>query len=152
MNYKQIDSKAIKIVGMGGDTSIANAPKDCMLTWMNFMQKFGEVEKVTNPNIMYGVCFTKSKQDCTFHYIAGVEVSEFGEAKDGFEQIDLPATTYLVFTHKGKLDTLGQTYDAIMKETFNSGKKQKEFWIEYYDERYDKESNDSEFDIWIAIE
>ena len=28
----------------------------------------------------------------------------------------------------------------------------KEFWFEYYDERYDKESNDSEFDIWIAIE
>lgn len=151
MEYKQIESKALKIVGMGVDTSLQNASNDCMPIWMNFMKRFAEVENPINPQVMYGASFVINQKDCTFHYVAGIEVSEFGEMKEGLEQVEVPASNYLVFTHKGKLDTLGQTYSEIMQEVQSLGKEQKDIWIEYYDERYKNNSDDSEFDIWIAV-
>jgi AraC family transcriptional regulator len=151
MEYKQIESKTLKIVGIGVNTSVQNAPKDCMPIWMEFTKRLGEVKNLVNPQVMYGVAFTISQQDCTFRYTAGIEVSEFGEIKEGLEQIEVPASNYLIFTHKGKLNTLGQTYNEITEEIKKLEKEQKEFWIEYYDERYKNDSDDSEFDIWIAV-
>ncbi|MFA5431902.1 MAG: GyrI-like domain-containing protein [Candidatus Paceibacterota bacterium] len=152
MEYKQIEMGSMKMVGVAVNTSTQNAPQDCMPTWMEFMKRFAEVTNSVNPQIMYGVSFVTNKENCTFRYLAGVEVSEFGEVKEGLEQVEVPASIYLVFTHKGKLDTLGQTYGEIMYQVKSLGKEQKEFWIEYYDERYKNNSDDSEFDIWIAVE
>ncbi|MFA5080736.1 MAG: GyrI-like domain-containing protein [Candidatus Paceibacterota bacterium] len=151
MEYIKKEIGKIKLVGMGIDTSTQNAPGDCPPLWQSFMSKISEIENVIE-NKTYGVSFTISQAECTFRYIAGIEVSEFGNIKEGFEVKEIPASTYLIFTHKGKLNTLGETYSEIMKEIENAGYKQEEtFWIECYDERWKSDSDDAVFEIWVPI-
>jgi AraC family transcriptional regulator len=152
MDYKQLNMPAMKIVGVGVDTSTQNAPKDCYPAWLTFMALEKTVPHALFNKKLYGISVYYNNQACTFHYVAGIEVRDFAaELPKGLEKLEVPPAHYLVFTHKGKLDQLGQTYALIMEELAKTGKTQGDFWVEYYDERWKNNSDDSEFDIWIPV-
>lgn len=83
-------------------------------------------------------------------YLAGLETTT---VPADFETWKLPAQKYVVFEHKGTLESLGQTIQNIfMKEFPESGFKHVEgIALEIYDERFDSTSPNSVFELAFPI-
>lgn len=153
MEYTETKKPAMKFVGIGADTSVQNAPKDCPVVWQEFMKRYKEIKNYIGGMKNYGVAINPNEKECTFRYVAAAQVSEFEDIPKDMEKVETPAETCFVFIHKGKLDKLGETYWKIMKEIPKTKLKQKEeFWIEFYDHRWKGDKDDSEMEIWIPVE
>jgi AraC family transcriptional regulator len=153
MDYVEAKKQAMKFVGIGVDTSVQDSSKDCPKAWKAFMERYKEIGGSAGGMKNYGVCINPNEKQCTFRYIAASEVSEFGSIPKGMEKIEIPAESYFIFVHRGKLEKLGETYWAIMQEIPKTKKKQKEeFWVEFYDKRWKGDREESEFEIWIPVE
>lgn len=144
---------AMKFVGIGVDTSVQKASQDCPKVWQTFMERYKEIKNYVGGMKNYGVAINPNEKECTFRYVASAEVSEFEDIPEGMEKVEIPEENYFVFLHKGKLDKLGQTYGAIMEEMEKEPKKKQkeEFWVEFYDHRWKKDKDESEFEIWIPV-
>ena len=152
MEYKEEKKDKMMFVGVGVDTAVSNAPKDCPVVWKEFMTNCKKIEQCIGGMKNYGVSITKDANMCTFRYIAAAEVSELGKIPEGMEFIEIPESNYLIFEHKGKLDKLGQTYGQIMEFVPTTGKKQNpELWVEFYDHRYHGDKDESVFEIWVPL-
>ena len=152
LEYTEAKKPAMKFVGIGIDTSVQNASKDCPTVWSDFMDRHDEIKNYVGGMKNYGVSINPDEKECTFRYIACAEVSEFEDIPEGMEKVEIPAESYLVFLHKGKLEKLGETYGKMMEEMPKTGKKQKDFWFEFYDHRWKGDKDESEFEIWIPID
>ncbi|MBL7051417.1 GyrI-like domain-containing protein [Candidatus Woesearchaeota archaeon] len=153
MQYKEVKKPAMKFIGIGVDTSVQKASRDCPRVWQEFMKKYKDIKNYIGGMKNYGVCINPNERECTFRYVACAEVSDFEEVPEGMEKVEIPAENCFVFIHKGKLDKLGETYGVIMKIILETKKKQKgEFWIEFYDYRWKGDKDESEFEIWIPVE
>lgn len=115
----------------------------------------------TIPNKMFpmeaafGICYMlPNDKEGSFHYIASLAVTSLDNIPNGMIGKTIPAGRYAVFTHYGKLDTLGDTYQKIYKEWLPaSGLKIKgDLDFEYYDDRFIQGSDQSEFDIYVALQ
>jgi AraC family transcriptional regulator len=87
--------------------------------------------------------------------VACFEVSEPVDVPDGMVVREVLAHKYAVFTHHGKLDNLHETYKYIY-ETWVPGSglalTSPHFDIELYGDHFMFDSDDSAFDIYVAIE
>jgi AraC family transcriptional regulator len=152
MEYKEMKKGKMIFVGVGVDTAVSNAPKDCPAVWGKFMSNYKQIENYIGGMKNYGVSTTQNVNMCTFRYTAAAEVSELGEIPEGMETMELPESNYLIFEHRGKLDSLGQTYGKIMEFIPTTGKKQNpKHWVEFYDHRYHGDKEESVFEIWVPI-
>lgn len=124
--------------------------------WGDFNTRSAEIQNFTG-KCAYGACFAEPEgaAEGEFEYVACFEVSESGEVPEGMVVRHIPAYRYAVFTHKGKLDTLGDTYQYIFQTwlpqsgvTLHPDK----FDMELYDDRWISDSDESEFDILVAIQ
>lgn len=146
---KTQERKQFRIIGVEVTTSIQDAPKKCMKAWMDFLEKVESIKR-TNKKEMFGASFETG--ECEFRYIAAVEVDAHTPIPEGMvEQIIEPAK-YVVYSHKGKVDKLGETYADIQNTQIpKDGIKPEKWWLEVYDERYKYDQDDSEFDILIPF-
>jgi AraC family transcriptional regulator len=87
------------------------------------------------------------------YYVACAEVNNTNEIPDGMEAVVIPAGRYAIFTHRGKLDTLEHTLRFIYGPwLLKSGAQLRDVPdLEIYDDRFNSDSDDSEFDICIPI-
>jgi AraC family transcriptional regulator len=151
MEPKIVEVNAKKYVGMKyfGD----NKNNEILQLWIDHFQKLAEIKNNPNPEISYGI--SDDFQDGKFSYVACVEVTSFDNVPDGMVTKETPAGKYAVFTHKGKFDTLMQTYknihDAWKPELDPAEKFRDGAWIELYDKRFKYDSDDSEMDIYVPI-
>jgi len=153
MEYTEDHKPGMKFVGYNVNTSVKDAGQDCPGSWSSFMKNYKEIENRIGEMKNYAVSKNLNPRERTFRYTAGAEVSDFGEMPEGAEKVEVPESDYLIFIHKGKLDKLRQTYRGITEDIPRIGKRQKsEFWIEFYDERWLGDKDESEFEIWIPIE
>ena len=152
MEYKILEKPGFRVVGVSVNTTVQNAPKDCPVIWEEFMKRYKEIKNYVGGMKNYGVCFEKSKEKCEFQYIACCEVSEFENIPENMVMAEVEKSKYAVFTHKGKLEKLGETYGGIMEIFKEKGLKQKPFWFEFYDHRWKGDKPDSLMEIWCAIE
>ena len=85
--------------------------------------------------------------------MACVEVENTDNLPETMKSQVVPAAKYFVVTHKGKVETLGETYCAIEKEmkALNLEEDKTKIWLEIYDERFKENSDDSEFDIYSPL-
>lgn len=124
--------------------------------WGRFNEKAPAIpNKVFPIEAAFGVCYMlPDDKEGSFHYIASVAVTSLDKVPAGMVGKTIPASRYAVFTHFGKLDTLGETYQKIYQEWLpNSGLKiRADLDFEYYDERFVQGSDNSEFDIYIALQ
>jgi AraC family transcriptional regulator len=151
MEYQEVEKPSMKFVGFGVDTSVQDAKKDCPKVWQEFMKSYKEIKNYMGGMKNYGVGLEKSKEQCTFRYVACAQVSEFEDIPKGAEKTEVPESKYFIFLHKGKLDKIGDTYSQITAELKKQGKKEKAFWIEFYDHRWKGDTEDSILEIWIPI-
>jgi len=153
MQYKETKKPSMKFVGIGIETSVKNASKDCPKVWQEFMKRHKEIKSYIGGMKNYGVCINPNQAECSFRYVACAEVSDFKDIPEGMEKVEIPSETHFVFIHKGKLNKLGETYGGIMETIPKTNKKQKEnFWVEFYDNKWKGDKDESEFEIWIPVE
>ena len=156
---KIVELDAITVVGM---SSIINSK--CNLIgklWLRFMPRGKEVQHVSVEKTALGVSFGMEmlSQDSTppeyeFMHLVGYPVSSTDDVPEGMSYKNVPAHKYAKFTHKGPLSTLGATYNEIFMQWMPSSSKEYDSSgcdLEWYDERFKHEEEDSEFDIYVPI-
>lgn len=125
------------------------------MLWQRFLKREGEVQHVAIEDVGIGVSFDieKKGKDSEFIHLVGHPVSTTEDIPEGMTYRRIPAHDYAVFTHRGSLSTLGETYTFIYgKRLPNSDYEYDDSnELEWYDERFDPESEGSEFDIYISI-
>ena len=153
MQPKFINKPAFTTVGLSyvGKNENGEIPQ----LWGNFNQ---QANKITNMigKCAYGACFSEigMGEEGDFEYVSCYEVSDTSNIPDGMVIREIPAYRYAVFTHHGKLDNLQETYKYIYETWFpQSGLEltSPHFDMEVYDDRFEINSDKSEFDIYIAV-
>ncbi|MCF7862119.1 GyrI-like domain-containing protein [Candidatus Woesearchaeota archaeon] len=150
-----IEKKAFTIVGMGIDSTVQECPKVLPELWAEFMKRCSEIKNQENEMTQYGLCITKDEKECSFRYIAGVEINSSNFSDDqipkGMEKATVPEGRYALWMHTGDVMEIGQSYCKIMEELKQKGIKETGTWFELYDERYKPENPDSEMDIYCGV-
>jgi AraC family transcriptional regulator len=104
----------------------------------------------------FGLCFSNPQgaAEGEFEYVAACQVKDDSVIPEGMVYREVPEYKYAVFTHHGKLDKLGETYEYIYNTWLpQSGYEvhPSKYDMEVYDERFIPNSDDSAFDIYVAI-
>lgn len=144
-----ITKEEFKIVGLDCETSVQQCKEVLPQLWEKLMQRFQEIKETIDEKTMYGVCYEGKGNN--FRYIAAVKVKDFKELPEGMVKETMPASKYAKFTHKGKIDKIGETYYQIENQLKKEGIREKGIWIEIYDERFKDGQEDSETDILVMI-
>lgn len=155
MDAKIVKKDALKVIGMNVFTT--QKENTIPQLWSRFNPVSGTIKNVTEANVALGLCpHTDVKdfnEETEFEYIAGLVVSSFDDIPEGMMSYEVPAQRYAVFTHKGSIESLGETYHAIYSDWF--AKNDYEFSpgteFELYDERFKFGADDSEMDIYVPI-
>lgn len=119
--------------------------------WSSFNPRAGEIKDRRGGAL--GLCISEGFDDCHFSYMACCEVNRVESIPEGMIARTVPACKYLVFTHKGSVDKLGETYDFIYGRYLPNSSYEVQAMIDFelYDERFKPDSPDSEMDIYIPI-
>lgn len=123
--------------------------------WDDFTCRIGDVPGRVNQEAMGCVyCRRAQGPDAGCFYFACVEVAPGTPAPDGLERRELPGGRHAVFTHKGRLDTIGQTMAAIYGGWLpGSGERMRNAPdLELYGARFNPASDESEFEICLPLE
>jgi len=139
----------LKLVGMkhfGTDKEIPGI-------WMKFMPLCGKIQNLTKPEV--GIEYSWGEPvDGKYWMMMSMLVDDATAIPDGLESETIKAQKYAVFTHKGKIDFIGQTFVKIYKEWLPNSdfELSGDYNIQWYDERFKEgQSDDSEVDILIPI-
>lgn len=86
--------------------------------WEQFRGIENQIPDVLTDQNYYGVCDTNlpvfdKDGDIRFRYIAGIGVRGYDRLPEGFVKKTLRSGRYAVFTHRGSLAKISQTYDYI---------------------------------------
>jgi len=150
---KIVDKNEFKIVGM--KYYGANKNNEISQLFNKFFSRIDEIKNRIDVRTSLGICeyVPKLTSESEFSYIASVEVSSLDEIPEGMVGQVVPSNKYAVFTHRGSIDTLGDTYEYIhgtwLPKSGYQPAPANDF--ELYDERFDPSSNESEMDIYIPI-
>jgi predicted transcriptional regulator YdeE/DNA-binding transcriptional MerR regulator len=154
MEPKIVNRPAFKVIGFSYVGK--NEHGEIGQMWDRFNQHAGEVKR-TNEDEAFGLCFSTVEggaQPGEFEYVSGLEVAGDKGLPAGMVYREVPAHKYAVFTHHGKLDTLGETYQYI----YNTGLAQAglqihpdKFDMEVYDKDFTLNSDESKFYICVAV-
>ncbi len=112
MEPEMITKPAFKAVGLSyvGKNQNGEIPQ----MWGRFVPRLNEPRRI-NHAFSYGLCFSEVKdaKEGEFEYVAAVEVADEQGIPAGMVYREVPEHQYAVFTHHGKLETLGETYEYI---------------------------------------
>lgn len=140
---------AFKVMGMKYRGN--NANMEIAQMWQEFNKRALEVP--CTGDCAYGVCFILN--DSTggeFEYIAGFKVDDTSHVPEGMVVVDIPASRYAVFAHRGSIEGLRDTYHRICDEWWpNSGYTPCGYDMEVYTDEWKGFSPDSVFYIYEPI-
>ena len=148
------------LVGVGGRFVSVLAPDaDNMeripALWHELMQRASEIEGRVD-GVMWGACMPvpdgQPARDGELYYVAGAPVREGAVAPEGMESHTIAPATYAVFTHRGPLSGLGETYRMIHGEWLPASGYHPAAGaeLERYDARFDGGEH-SEMEIWVPV-
>ena len=158
MQPKFVDKAAMTVVGMayiGKNAEGGEFNHEIGTMWGEFMVRDKEIKSITG-DCNYGACFGQGEgiADDQFEYVAWYEVTDAADIPDGMVVRQIPAYKYAVFTHKGKVHNLGETYRYIYETWLPQADVElhpDKFDMELYDNRFIPDSDESEFDILVAV-
>lgn len=103
-------SKAITFAGRNGSFEIGPQPgiKDL---WIKFMEDFGRITGQVDMK-SYGVCHNFDGRG-RMEYMAAAQVANAGDVPGYLHTLIIPARKVAVFTHKGGIETLSETWAKI---------------------------------------
>ena len=154
MQPKIVNRPAFKAIGLSYVGK--NEHGEIGQMWGRFNQQCQAIQRI-NDKEAFGLCFSTVEgpsRPGEFEYVACFEVADDKAVPPGMVYRQVPAYKYAVFTHHGKLDTLGETYQFI----YNTGLAQAglkphpdKFDMEVYDEGFKLGSDESKFYIYVAV-
>jgi AraC family transcriptional regulator len=154
-----VELPAIKVAGLRGETTLRdNKLRDL---WERANAAYTQIPNRVPGGRGFGICeacldntlYTMS-EDALFSEVAGVEVSSFDGLPEQFVQKVIPGGRYAVFTHRGTLRMLPQTFDYIWGTWFLTTKEELDGRedFELYDGRFlGYDHPDSEVDLYIPV-
>lgn len=154
-----VELPEIKVAGLRGETTL----QDIKLRelWEDFRERWGEIPNRTENGRGFGICeachdntLYSMNNNVLFTEVAGTEVDSFDGLPDAFVRKVLPGGRYAVFTHRGTLRMLPQTFDYIWGTWFLTTKEEMDWRedFELYDERFTGyDARDSEIDLYIPV-
>jgi AraC family transcriptional regulator len=119
--------------------------------WGRFAPLIGHV-----PNqrgfITYGIGYDTAADE-SFVYAAAVEVTSFEGLGPEFARIAVPAQSYAVFTHRGHISRIRETWGAIMGDWLPASGRRLAGGpdFELYPEDFEPEGPKSAVEIWIPL-
>lgn len=111
------DAAPLRVAGFG-ERYTFSTNQGIPALWQKFMPYIGHMPGQRG-NVTYGVA-ADFEEDCSFGYVAGVEVSPTAELDEGMAYIDIPAQRYAVFAHSGHISTMRRTAYSIWAQYFPS--------------------------------
>lgn len=156
---KIVELPEIKVAGIRGETTLGD--NKLKKLWEKAIGICASVPNRLPKGRGIGICeachentLYTMNQDVIFTEVVGVEVSSFDGLAEPFVAKTIPGGRYAVFTHRGTLERLQQTFDYIWGTWFlNTGEEldwREDF--ELYDERFLGYAHpDSEVDLYIPI-
>jgi len=144
-----VDGKEMLIAGLQSHYTLETR-KNIPSQWQRFGPLIGKVAGQVGKS-SYGVCWN-CKDDCSFDYLAGVEVSETTGLPAGFAQVKLPAQRYAVFAHQHPIAQIANTIDTIWSKWVpDCGLKVDSTpCYERYTEEFDPETGKG-IEIWVPL-
>jgi len=143
--------KEFKIVGI--KEIVKPSSKSIANLWHNFTSTKSNIKGLVSQDAVFGVCeyMPNITDESEFYYFAGAEVTSFYDTPKGMSMKIIPSSKYAVFTHKGPITELKNTYNFIHGIWIpQSGYELAELdTLELYDSR--ATMTDCEFDIYIPI-
>lgn len=143
--------KEFKLIGM--KETVKPGSERIKNLWDSFTSKKSEIKNILTQDTVLGICeyMPNITDESEFSYFAGIEVKDFSDIPKGMLIKIIPNSKYAVFTHKGSLSKLKDTYNFIYGVWLpQSGYELAELdTIELYDSR--SNAADSEFDIHIPL-
>ena len=160
MEPKILTKPAFKAVGLSyvGKNENNEIPQ----MWGTFNKRSHQI-RISNNNCCYGLCFSnppkrldlETYEPGAFEYVSACEVDSDQDIPEGMVYREVPEYKYLVFTHHGKLDKLGDTYKYIF-ETWIPQSTYKthpdKFDMEIYSDEFIDDSEILKFYIYVAIQ
>lgn len=156
MEAKIVDLPKLYFIGLKAELTMKEINQVGPALWDELMSRAQDLDK--NPNLMcLGLSLTP--QNCgendTATYMAGFASDKPLPPKEGFVTHEVTQSKYAVFTHKGSVMKLGETFDYAYNEWLPNSEytiRQHED-LELYDNRFDESNPDkSEMDIYIPIQ
>lgn len=145
-----------RVVGISSQNTMKN--NNIAALWNEFEAKVcSKVADSLYPNTALGICFYTDmaivNEDTPFTYLAGLQYPMDKACPPNLESRVVPTADYAVFEHRGALDTLSDTYNAIYGEWLpNSGyKRHNTDDFELYDQRFRYGMDDSVMEIWVPV-
>lgn len=158
MEPKIVDLPEFKVIGVRKTVTLKTAGPEIAKQWKEFNPSVKEIPNKVGDREAYGICeyvdFADFTEETPYNELVSVGVTSLEKIPEGMTGKVIPACKYAVFTHKGKTDTLMQTYDYIYKTwLLNSGydlARHDDF--ELYDYRFIGVNDpESELDIYIPV-
>lgn len=115
--------------------------------WDSLISRADEVKFIDT----WGVSWDR-EQD--FTYIAAFEICEESPIPDDMVQRNVAAQRYAVFTHQGKVENLRSTFEYAYKTWLPENGLQRNYavpFLELYDERWQGNTDESSFEIWLPL-
>lgn len=156
-----VDRPQLHLVGLGAKfisvlSPRANNAQVIPALWHQFINRNTEIPYRDGP-AAYGLveCLPKAERsdEMEMFYIAAAPVTTIDALPTGMISRTLPAGRWAVFTHRGSLETLGQTMRFIHREWMpESGLQAREGpELEYYGPKFNPQSADSELEILLPV-
>lgn len=147
----------VKVIGIKGKTALDNNVLPDL--WSDFNKNISKIINKSTPLKAYGICENDKPsnqfgENIEYSEIVGVEVTSFEHIPEGMVTKVIQKGKYAVFTHKGSLQKLQETYEYIWGTWIPFSKVELDIRddFEIYDERFRGANNSlSEIDIYIPI-
>lgn len=113
-----VDGGPLRIAGLG-ERYTFDTNHGIPSLWQRFAPYVGHMPGQVGA-ATYGVV-ADFEEDCSFGYLAGVEVSPAVDLDPGTSYIDIPPQLYAVFLHRGHISSMRRTAYSIWAEYFPNG-------------------------------
>jgi AraC family transcriptional regulator len=150
MEHRIVTLPSFTVVGV--DHLVRGSSDGIGQLWQRFIPREHEIAGRTEP-AAYGICSVLP--DGSVRYVAGLPVSCDASLPDGMVKFEVPAQTYVVFTHRGTVAQIGDSFQAIHTRLLAKLGLRATAGVEF--ERYDTrftgpDDAASETDLYIPIE
>lgn len=154
-----VELPEIRVAGIRGETTLRD--NHLRELWDRTNSLYKQIPNRIPGGRSLGICEACAENtlytmndDILFTEVAGTEVSSFDGLTEPFVQKIIPGGRYAVFTHRGTLRMLPQTFDYIWGTWFLTTKEELDWRedFELYDERFlGYDHPDSEVDLYIPV-
>jgi AraC family transcriptional regulator len=146
--------RTMLIAGLGGWYDAATRTEIPDL-WQRFASEFiGKVPARADQKVYYGICANMNGQG-GLDYYAAIEVPSAEGLPEGLKPFELAQRRYAVFTHRGPIAKISDTWMAIFEDWMpRSGHSMADapaFEL-YHDDRFDPKTGMGEVEIWIPLQ